>query len=295
MKRSMTPNNAATPNLSIPSPLYYPGGSEYDPAYSPVPSPYSPSISLAQIETISPYLSPISPSPGLSPGSSPQSYNDSLLSPYSPYSAQSGSFNTSSESIHSLLMSPSEMRGRSLSREGFLTQGRSSRSPSATGLGLDSFDTLSMASPLDEFRHLDEDDYVEVASSPTCIDPRGSVQSPEPEPPRLCVASEAVLNASMSRRKKAGMFKCHICPRDFTARHNLTSKSLVSLLLFFSLTRHIDHINAHNNKREHKCTFCESAFCTAAVLSRHIKTKHAEHAPVSRSRRSRKSKRGTAY
>ena len=53
--------------------------------------------------------------------------------------------------------------------------------------------------------------------------------------PRPMVASSRQVAAANKRRKNAvpGRFVCHLCPQDFTAKHNLKSQSSTAFHFFF--------------------------------------------------------------
>ncbi|KIK04883.1 hypothetical protein K443DRAFT_92256 [Laccaria amethystina LaAM-08-1] len=76
-------------------------------------------------------------------------------------------------------------------------------------------------------------------------------------PPRAVVASPEQVSAAYRRRTNTlpGRFACNLCPQDFTAKHNLNN-----------------HINAHFQKKTHRCTDgCGSSFGTRSSLTRHRK------------------------
>ncbi|KIJ98848.1 hypothetical protein K443DRAFT_193868 [Laccaria amethystina LaAM-08-1] len=77
-------------------------------------------------------------------------------------------------------------------------------------------------------------------------------------PLRAVVASLDQVSASNRRRTNgvAGRFACHLCPQNFTAKHNLKN-----------------HINSHFQKKTHRCTpgGCGSSFGTRSSLNRHRK------------------------
>ncbi|KIJ98853.1 hypothetical protein K443DRAFT_680431, partial [Laccaria amethystina LaAM-08-1] len=83
------------------------------------------------------------------------------------------------------------------------------------------------------------------------------VPEADTEPPRAVVASPEQISASNRRRTNAvpGRFCCHLCPQNFTAKHNLKN-----------------HINSHFQKRAHRCLGgCGNNFGTKSSLNRHRK------------------------
>ncbi|KIJ98846.1 hypothetical protein K443DRAFT_103299 [Laccaria amethystina LaAM-08-1] len=75
-------------------------------------------------------------------------------------------------------------------------------------------------------------------------------------PPQPVVTSPRQVSAANRRRTNPspGRFVCGLCPRDFTAKHNLQN-----------------HINSHLKKKDHKCGSCGKSFATRSSLNRHSK------------------------
>ncbi|KIK04886.1 hypothetical protein K443DRAFT_645274, partial [Laccaria amethystina LaAM-08-1] len=76
-------------------------------------------------------------------------------------------------------------------------------------------------------------------------------------PPRIVVATLEQVSAANRRRTNAvpGRFVCHLCPQNFTAKHNLKN-----------------HINSHFQKKTHRCMDgCGSTFGTRSAFIRHRK------------------------
>ncbi|KAH0585038.1 hypothetical protein H2248_008306 [Termitomyces sp. 'cryptogamus'] len=72
---------------------------------------------------------------------------------------------------------------------------------------------------------------------------------------RETIASDAVLQASAKRRKKAPMYRCSTCGQMLTSKDNLNN-----------------HMDAHTGIRRHPCQYCHERFRTRSVLKRHQKS-----------------------
>ncbi|KAG6917508.1 hypothetical protein DXG01_002255 [Tephrocybe rancida] len=72
---------------------------------------------------------------------------------------------------------------------------------------------------------------------------------------RETIASDAVLQASAKRRKKAATYECGTCGQKLTSRDNLNN-----------------HLDAHTGIRRHRCDYCHERFRTRSVLKRHQKS-----------------------
>ncbi|KAJ7712538.1 hypothetical protein B0H16DRAFT_562315 [Mycena metata] len=147
------------------------------------------------------------------------------------------------------IRSASSLSSRYSPDDSFFTVGRSRSDSHLPASALRTADTVDLTAPLG----LEAGAYDGSSLSASEREIHG--QDRQDTPYRHSVATPATVRAAKFRRKKHAVFVCHLCGRDFTAKHNLQN-----------------HINSHNSVKKHRCEHCGQSFGTAHVLRRHMKT-----------------------
>ncbi|EIN09951.1 hypothetical protein PUNSTDRAFT_44165 [Punctularia strigosozonata HHB-11173 SS5] len=98
--------------------------------------------------------------------------------------------------------------------------------------------------------------YISRQRAPSQVMPRISKAHRDVPHHREVVATPAVALASQSRRKRQAIFKCSICPSEFTKKINLEG-----------------HERSHRGDKPFKCVYhpCEKGFARESDLKRHMK------------------------